>query len=254
MVSDERQIKKGMGVAILIRNKLRYKIQDLSTFHESVFENVIIEVEHSKKLTIVCSLYRSPNSSETEFNHYYKQLLDKLILETNKTILIGMDHNLDLLKSHIHMQNQTFLENTLNANLFPTMMRPTRITKSSATLIDNIYISNQLNYTIDSCILLSNILDHMPMLTIIWQNKSKKICPVEFKTCNLNENRTKQLVAELEKLNWSDRLQFNVPESASDKDNKFNSIIENSIDTVAPEHTVCISTKIGMLNHGSLKD
>ena len=51
------------------------------------------------------------------------------------------------------------------------------------------------------------------------------------------------MVAKLEKINWSDRLQFNVPESASDKYNKFNAIIENSIDTVAPEHTVHISAK-----------
>ena len=85
-----------------------------------------------------------------------------------------MDQNLDLLKSHIHLQTQTFLENTLNANLIPTVTRPTRITKSSASLIDNIYISNQLNYKFDSCILLSDISDRMPSLTIIWQNKSKK--------------------------------------------------------------------------------
>ena len=197
MVSKERQIK-GDGVAILIGNKLRYKIrEDLSTFYEAVFENIIIEVEHSKKLTIVCSPYRAPNSSEAEFNHYYKQLLGKLILERNKTFLIGMDQNLDLLKSHIHLQTETFLENTLNANLIPTITIPTRITKSSATLIDNVYISNQLHYRFDSCILFSDILDHMPSLTIVLQNKCKKIGPVKFKTCNVNENRTKQLVAKL---------------------------------------------------------
>ena len=69
-----------------------------------------------------------------------------------------------------------------------------------------------------------------------------KIDPVKFKTCNLNENKTKQLAAELEKINWSDRLQFNVLESASDKYKKFNAI-ENSIGTVAPENIVCISAK-----------
>ena len=93
----------------------------------------------------------------------------------------------------------------------------------------------------------------MPCLTIIWQNKSKRISPCQIQN-NLNENRTKQLVDKPEKINWSDRLQLNVPESASDKYNKFNAIIENSINTVAPEHTVCNSVKIGMLNHGSLKD
>ena len=37
MVSNERQIKRG-GVAILIRNKLRYKIREDLTFHESCFQ------------------------------------------------------------------------------------------------------------------------------------------------------------------------------------------------------------------------
>ena len=38
MVSNERQIKNGDGVALLITNKLRYKIrEDLSTFPESFF-------------------------------------------------------------------------------------------------------------------------------------------------------------------------------------------------------------------------
>ena len=128
-----------------------------------------------------------------------------------------MVQTLNLLKSHIHSQSQTFLENTLNANLIPTITRPTRINKSSAILTDNIYISNQLNYKFDSWILLSDTSDHMLSLNIIQQDKSKEMSHVEFKTCNLNENRTKQLVAELEKINWSDRLQFNVPESASDK-------------------------------------
>ena len=134
-------------------------MRGLSTFHESIFENIKIEVEHSKKVTIVCSLYRSSNSSEAEFNCYYKWLLDKSISETNKTFLIGVDQILDLLKSHIHLLTQTFLENTLNAKLIPTFTRPTRITKSSATLFDNIYISNHLNYKFNSCILLREILE-----------------------------------------------------------------------------------------------
>ena len=85
-----------------------------------------------------------------------------------------MDQNLDLLKSNIHLQTQTFLENILNANQIPTITRPTRITKNIASLIDNIYISNLLSYKFDSCILLSDISDHMAPLTIIWPNKSKK--------------------------------------------------------------------------------
>ena len=63
-----------------------------------------------------------------------------------------MDQNLELLKSNIHSQTQTFLQNTLNANLLSTITRPTGITESSATLNENIYISNQLNYKFNSYI------------------------------------------------------------------------------------------------------
>ena len=74
IVKDYNMVSNEWQIAILIRKKLRYKIrEDLSTFHESVFQNVKLKVEHSKKPTIVCSLYRSLNSPEAEFKHYYKQ-------------------------------------------------------------------------------------------------------------------------------------------------------------------------------------
>ena len=55
---------------------------------------------------------------------------------------MGFYQNHDLLKSHIHSQTPIFLENLLNANLIPTVTRPTRTTKGSVTLTDNIYIFN----------------------------------------------------------------------------------------------------------------
>ena len=41
-------------------------------------------------------------------------------------------------------------------------MKPTRISKSSATLIDNVLISDKLQSNYTSNILLSNLSDHLP--------------------------------------------------------------------------------------------
>jgi hypothetical protein len=45
----------------------------------------------------------------------------------------------------------------------PTILRPTRITETSATLIDNIF-TNSLCVGQDSCILINDISDHLPVL------------------------------------------------------------------------------------------
>ena len=46
-------------------------------------------------------------------------------LATFKHVVIGLDHNLDLLKSSTHSQMQQFLETTLEYNLIPTITKPT---------------------------------------------------------------------------------------------------------------------------------
>ena len=73
-----------------------------------------------------------------------------------------MDHNLDLLKSNNHPETQTFIDLNFDNCLFPCITRPTRITKSSATLIDNTFISESLHKSFDSCVLIHDLSDHLP--------------------------------------------------------------------------------------------
>jgi len=52
-------------------------------------------------------------------------------------------------------------------HFFPLILRPTRITPTTATLIDN-FFTNSLNSVIDSAIITSEISDHLPIIT--WTN------------------------------------------------------------------------------------
>ena len=85
-------------------------------------------------------------------------------------MIISTDENLDL-KTNKHKNTANFLETNFAAGLTPTITKPTRITHSSATLIDNIYISNGFCNDTSSAILLSDISDHFLCLCLIGNNR-----------------------------------------------------------------------------------
>ena len=103
---------------------------------------VLIEIKGTTQSTIVGSLYRPPNLPPHDFDSKYKNLLKRIDIGRNE-IIFGLDHNLDLLKSTSHKQTELFLKSNLEQGITPAITRPTRITKSTATLIDNIMISKK---------------------------------------------------------------------------------------------------------------
>ena len=134
------------------------------------------------------SIYRPPNTSPKDFDYQYKELMKTLAKEKNKEIILGMDHNLDLLKSNNHMETQKFIDTNFDTNLLPCITRPTRITKSTATLIDNVFISQNLHKNFESSILINDISDHLPSIMITHNQSLDYTEPWEFNCRLLNEN------------------------------------------------------------------
>ena len=74
---------------------------------------------------LVCSLYRPPNTKSKEFLKQYKLLLNAIEKTHKGETIIGMDHNLDLLKANIHEETQEFLDMNFEKNILPCITRPT---------------------------------------------------------------------------------------------------------------------------------
>ena len=55
----------------------------------------------------------------------------------------------------------------LDNSMIPTITKPTRISKTTATLIDNILISEDLQEVYNSGILIDNCSDHLPCYTTL---------------------------------------------------------------------------------------
>lgn len=86
-------------------------------------------------------------SFENVLNTYYEQI---------KCIIVG-DFNIN--------QIETFVNNLISSGFYPTISKPTKITSSTAALIDSI-MTNITKYNIVSGIIYSDILDHFPVFNI----------------------------------------------------------------------------------------
>ena len=91
------------------------------------------------------SMYRPPNTDPDQFNNNLTNIVNRARATKGKIsyeIILGMDHNADLLRGNQHTPTHKFMENVTNLNLYPTITRLSRITHHSAMLIDNIYVSD----------------------------------------------------------------------------------------------------------------
>ena len=148
-----------------------------------------------------------------------------------------MDHNLDLLKQSMHTKTQ---ENTLDRSLLPVITKPTRITKTSATLIDNIFISDKLQSNYTSNILLSDLSNHLPCYVEIDDFIAGKKEATKIRKRKLNKENLNKIKVDIESIDWENQLS-NV--DTSESFNKIHNRLIETLDKHAPEQEVLIRNK-----------
>jgi hypothetical protein len=156
----------GGGVGFLIKNDTDFQLMDAEWVlpKSGTYESLFVKIKQKLgKSQIVGVIYRPPNEGLDLFNQELDILLSQLSRSNHEIFLAG-DYNIDLLKVKTHLPTRTFF-NTLTSHRFlPTILRPTRITKDTATLIDNVF-TNTLSDCIDSAIIIDDISDHLPIYT-----------------------------------------------------------------------------------------
>ena len=69
----------------------------------SFLVHCVIELKTDKRNILLVSAYRPPNTKAKTFLTEYKRLLNSLKKNKGHEIIIGLNHNLDLLKSHLFL-------------------------------------------------------------------------------------------------------------------------------------------------------
>ena len=161
LINKPRKNKRGGGVGFLVRTDLPHR-RRLDLEDDSLtLEHAIMELKCKSKI-LVCNIYRPLNSDIDIFLSEYDLLIRKLKYEKHANLIVCLDHNLDFLKQAKHAATRKFIEMTTDLNLLPTITRPTRITHKSATLIDNIMISEKFQLNYNSGIIINDSSDHLP--------------------------------------------------------------------------------------------
>ena len=242
LVTNNRKNHKGGGVAILVKDRITFKKRpDLNCMNEKELENVYVNITTMNgRLIRVSSLYLAPNTEVKSLMDHLIMTISKVNREKNCGLVIGIDQNLDLLKSEEHHNTSKFLDLILDCGLWLVITRPTRITQGSATLFDNIYISKNLQHSFNSAILLDDISDHLPTIALLRQTKVSDKSPIEYTSQKLNDYKISQIHQKLSTLDWngilnSDDVNLNFE--------RFTGEIETIMNSEAPLQTIQISGK-----------
>ena len=203
IISEYRKQASRGGVSIMIQTQLRYILRnDLRIFDEGKFESLFIEIQRKSGANVVVGeVYRVPGTNEVDFINCYESIVKK-VKDEHKKIIIGTDQNLDYLKINSHRNTQKFFELNLTNNLLPTIFKPTRVTNTSATLIDNIYVDTEIGCNTTSHILTTDVSDHFLCLTLIHDfklNKSVTYCSRR----NINDSTLRNIKGALSNNDWN---------------------------------------------------
>ena len=243
LVSNYRQDHKGGSTSVLIKDGIPFRWrQDLDVFIEKHTESTFVEISIKKGTPVVIgSLYRTPNTPAQEFIDNVSNVTKKIRCEgKNKEVILGMDHNLDLLHSDIHTPTHKFLNVLLDMQLFPTITRPSRITHKSATLIDNIFISEKFQRDYDSTLLVTDTSLHLPIMCLLKQTKIIDKNPLIFESRSLTADKLNTVKNKLYSVDWHGLLNKN---DVDENFNLLNDKISDTMDKVAPVRTIRISAQ-----------
>ena len=233
MFEQRRLHKKGGGTSVFIKKGYTSKPLPKPEIDFENIEHCLVEVLIENKMYVVGSLYRAPNTNQKEFLREYKSLIDYVYSKKPYGVFLGMDHNLDLLKSASHYNTQEFLNTTIENGLIPTINRPTRITHSSATLIDNIVVSQNYGGKYHSSIIIDDMSDHLPCVTILESFQKLKKTKINITSRDIRKSQIEKLRQSLNDYSPNDKKELKVDEYFND----FHDFIQIKIDEFCPINT-----------------
>ena len=192
----------GGGLAIYIHEK----------FHYEPMNNVSLQMPHLQSLFVKVSqpypfvlgiIYRPPNSNINDFFTSLEDILSVLVTNLHIPCHIMGDFNINLL--HYENDNTKELINIFcSYSMYPSVLKPTRVTKHSATLIDHVW-TNDLNNCMKSGIINISISDHFPVLS--WFKTSRKNDKVQVvRKRSINKHCIERFKSELTNYKWEEEI------------------------------------------------
>ena len=166
-VHQIRNHYKGGGVSVYIHKNFKFKIRNDLSINSKDIESIGVELLCEKRRnTLFNVIYRPPNGKIEPFENFLKILFNKN-KNSNKNYHIAGDFNLNLLDHDKNKKVRDFLNLIYQNGMIPTINKPTRVTKKTATAIDHFITNGFPENTLKTAIIKSDVSDHFRICIFI---------------------------------------------------------------------------------------
>ena len=157
------------SIGLFVNQSLNYNV--LEKISNEAFQALWVEISFVDHKNIICGIIYRQHNSPDDFLTYLDRTIEKLVSDDKDVYIMG-DFNIDLLKCETSQVSQDFLLFLRSCYLIPTVDKPTRLHRTSATLIDNIFVNNP-DKLLASGNIISDISDHFSQFCITTSAKDK---------------------------------------------------------------------------------
>ena len=128
----------------------------------------------------------------------------------------------------------------MDHHLLPTVTKPTRITRTTSTLIDNIFIGKKYQGEYTSNVGISDISDHLPLILNIKNLNPYKKTVKHITTRKLDTEKMNQINDRMKVENWEELLHN---KDTNESFTIFHNTLQKHINDIAPIKTIKIPPK-----------
>ena len=208
--------RKGGGVSIYVHKSLDFKIRPDLSINNVDIESLTIEIlSDNKRNTLVNALYRSPNGQIEPFEAFLNNIFSK-IKTLNKLFHIAGDVNLNLPDHDTNTKVQRFLNLIYRNGMMPTINKPTRVTRKTATAIDHILTKSFCDTVFKTAIYKCDVSDHFPICFLIPSpSKQENVTETTFITKRILNTKSIELFKhKLYETSWDEMEMSENPDQA----------------------------------------
>ena len=156
--------ERGGGVSVYVRDSFDVKEISACTVSSRDFESLVLEVDHGSYKVIVGIVYRPSRASHGLFIEKLSEVIAFACAASCSNVVLCGDFNYDTIQYVNNSYVQIFFDTASSYSLVPLIDKPTRITDTSRSIIDNIFVLDP--YNCKSGIILSDVSDHLPVFLI----------------------------------------------------------------------------------------
>jgi len=226
-IRADRKSGTGGGVGLYIRNDIDHTRR--TDYESDDYESIWLEIKPKKTKPIIFGIvYRPPDSSKhlsKDFNKSINEILLTLDKEKSETIIMG-DLNIDYNKRNDHSSIKCLFTNNGFKQLLKT---PTRITSTSATLIDVIQSNNPQNIS-HTAVIPSGMSDH-DLTACVRKMNNIKYEPQTIRCRDYRKYNINEINNVLENADWNQVYQKT---SSGEAWNKMEIILKETLNAFAP--------------------